>query len=393
VNAAAIIGGPAIVTFRGATFYSKGDIELEASHETFDLETSLYGRVGMRSKQSGIKVSFTPVGEWENLSVLWPHASTAAGTLIAPDSLPVASIDLDTDVFTVTAHGLSTATAVMLHAAITLPTTSPQVDASTIYFVRSTGDNTLTLHPTAADATNDTSKITVSAAGTGTLYFDVERPLVVHSLSGDCKLTLHNAAVTKMPDLTFKATEQPIGQVEFEGFLRQGYEPGDTNAYYTITTEALADATFDPDDIITKPAILKFGATAYETKDGAKLSFEMETEDVVIDRLGPVSKRFKSAKVSARSTPMGITETALLTLLEIQANFPGADLPVGALDIYDDAASPTYYARVYAALLRSGKITFGLGADRIGELEFNSARSITAGVADPLWYLGTEAPA
>lgn len=82
ISRTAFVRGPAIVTFNGATFHSKGDIEFELAVETFPIETAIHGKVDDRVRDRVARVRFTPSGEWENLGVLWPYASTAIGASI-----------------------------------------------------------------------------------------------------------------------------------------------------------------------------------------------------------------------------------------------------------------------------------------------------------------------
>ncbi len=76
---------------------------------------------------------------------------------------------------TVTDHLIATATAVRFSTTGTLP--APLL-ADTDYYVRSTGNKTFTLHPTANDATNNTNKIDITDTGTGTHYLPPPVPMV-----------------------------------------------------------------------------------------------------------------------------------------------------------------------------------------------------------------------
>lgn len=76
---ASIIRGPAIVTFNGATYYSKGDINLAVGLETFAVETALHGKVDERVIERVSKVTFTPDGQWESLGVTWPYGAMNLG--------------------------------------------------------------------------------------------------------------------------------------------------------------------------------------------------------------------------------------------------------------------------------------------------------------------------
>lgn len=90
ISRSSILRGPAVVTFGGATFYSKDDIQLEMSLGTFEVVTSLLGKVDERVNSRAMKVRFTPAGEWEALSVLWPYgASNIGDSVFTATDLPL----------------------------------------------------------------------------------------------------------------------------------------------------------------------------------------------------------------------------------------------------------------------------------------------------------------
>ena len=71
-----------MVTFNGATFWAKGDIELNINLETFNIETSAHGKVDERVKDVQPTLSFVPSGEWESLAVLYPYMSNQSGAIV-----------------------------------------------------------------------------------------------------------------------------------------------------------------------------------------------------------------------------------------------------------------------------------------------------------------------
>jgi hypothetical protein len=76
-----IIRGPAKVTYRSAEFWSQGDIETNMNLETFEIQTSVHGKVDERMKDVLPTVTLTPTGEWENLGVLFPYMSNQSGAI------------------------------------------------------------------------------------------------------------------------------------------------------------------------------------------------------------------------------------------------------------------------------------------------------------------------
>jgi len=86
-----IIKGPAKVTYRGVTLFSRDDVTLDLGYDTFDIQSSAHGKLDERAVARRANVSFVPVGEWEGLSVLWPYGAFGIGTSIFdPTAYPVA---------------------------------------------------------------------------------------------------------------------------------------------------------------------------------------------------------------------------------------------------------------------------------------------------------------
>jgi hypothetical protein len=87
-----IVRGPAIVQMGGQTFYSKGDIKVAIAPETFDVSTSVHGKVGQRMKDLMAKITFVPAGMWTagQLAVLFPHTNPTFGaSLFGSTDVPV----------------------------------------------------------------------------------------------------------------------------------------------------------------------------------------------------------------------------------------------------------------------------------------------------------------
>ena len=83
-NPANYIAGPAIITYDGVTFFSKGDIAVKNTRETFDVNASMHGLIDKREKSISAEVSFTPVGEVENLIKYFPYTVASIGASIFP---------------------------------------------------------------------------------------------------------------------------------------------------------------------------------------------------------------------------------------------------------------------------------------------------------------------
>ncbi len=84
IDRTTIITGPALVTFGGQTFWSKGDITLKPVVDKFDIPTSAFGVVDGRIRDKRFEVTFEPEGRFTTalLAVLFPYAATNIGASI-----------------------------------------------------------------------------------------------------------------------------------------------------------------------------------------------------------------------------------------------------------------------------------------------------------------------
>ncbi len=81
IQRGSIIRGPAVVTFGGQTFRTKGDVQLAMGIDAFDVESSEFGPIDRRRNNITISLTFEPVGVVTAaiIPVLWPHLSKAVG--------------------------------------------------------------------------------------------------------------------------------------------------------------------------------------------------------------------------------------------------------------------------------------------------------------------------
>ena len=80
-----IIQGPAIVTFNGQSFYTKGGIKKTLKRDTFDVTTDAWGKVDERLTSQVTELSFTPagnIGTTAQLTAHFPYAASAIGQSI-----------------------------------------------------------------------------------------------------------------------------------------------------------------------------------------------------------------------------------------------------------------------------------------------------------------------
>lgn len=151
------IAGPAIVTYDGATYYTKGNIALKINRESWDLRTAMHGKIDSRFKAISAEVSFQPDGQLENTAKLFPYAVADIGKSIFP------AVDLPLVIWTLAGQKYTFGRA----ALIKMP--SLKLAASDTAF----GDLTfLCLVKSNTDPTTDDAFVKVEAAALNDVTFD-----------------------------------------------------------------------------------------------------------------------------------------------------------------------------------------------------------------------------
>lgn len=84
IDRTTILTGPALVTFAGQSFWSKGDVTVNLVTRRFGIQTAHFGEVDSRVSDRQIEVSFEPSGRYTAglYAVMWPYAATAIGASI-----------------------------------------------------------------------------------------------------------------------------------------------------------------------------------------------------------------------------------------------------------------------------------------------------------------------
>lgn len=90
-----ILRGPAIIQFKGQTFYSQSDIAVAFSEEVIPINVSNWGEVDNRVDQVYHQISFTPAGQWNALAVLFPYASALIGSSVFGADAPLTIWSID----------------------------------------------------------------------------------------------------------------------------------------------------------------------------------------------------------------------------------------------------------------------------------------------------------
>lgn len=390
-SVAELIGGPCIITHRGGTFRSKGDITLDLAIETFNVETSLLGKVDERFREHPIKIHFVPDGEWTNLGVLWPYANTFFGDYVTPQRT----------VFSITANAIFSPSHNLIAGDAVVPNAYggsivTGLTAGVLYYVHPISADAFTIHLTYAAGVAGTSPIAITL-GTGTTRLVVNNPLTIQTQAGQL-ITFLNAAVVQMPEIIASTVNTAVGEVTFEAFLADGQDWSGTNSLYTqVNNPWPGDPSFNPANIITGEITAAWGASApwnlFTTKTGWRISFGMTLTPVEVDNVGIVTRRYSGLDVTARAIPLGIQEADLQNALVLQGVGAGRGKSLASIgtDLKLSAVANNFGVRIYSAAMKGGPEIFSNKLDRVGELTWIATRTFNGGVPNPLFYVGAQA--
>lgn len=300
-----ILTGPALVTFGGQSFWSKGDVKVDFTNTYFDIQTAHFGKVDQRVSDRKVEVSFEPAGRFTTAlaAVIWPYAATAVGASI---------------------------------------------------------------------------------------YGSTDRPLVVWCRDGK-KITLPNASITGMPDIRLGVGTTIDGNIKFTGLLAKSTDPATAGAYYVLTTATYpGDTGFAVSDIKTQAYTSAWGSAPWDsfvTQDGWVLSFGLDLQPQEVDSFGTVDMTLKGLTVTAKARPVGPSETDILSKM-LPASGLGNSVAAAAAGL--TISGTGVFAKVYNAAITDSGFEYGSGK-RLGDTTWQATRTVTAGVADPLFYIGTTA--
>lgn len=219
-----------------------------------------------------------------------------------------------------------------------------------------------------------------------------DKPLVINTVGGK-KLTLPAAAVTRMPSIMASVSKTLLGRVQFTGILANDTEPDDAGSYFVAANEAYpGDAGFSAAAIKTLAYASAWGASpfdAFHTEEGWQIDFDLKLKEDTADGLGVIDMMFDSLAVSARAVPVGPTQAQLLAKLQMEEKLGASIATTDHLNI----SATGVYIRLYNAALKAGAFAHGSQVKTNREFTWIATRSITAGAPDPLFYVGTAAPA
>lgn len=148
------------------------------------------------------------------------------------------------------------------------------------------------------------------------LLGDTDAAAVVYFEAGGKSITVHNAAVTSMPELTLAAGVPPFGRMTITGLIRNTYDWADANAFYTEASASYPGDSITLSQFSWGAASAAWGATSpwdeMFSGNGWRIGFNM-----ALTPAGPdgTTRDFicGEQRVTVTGRPIGITLADLTT--------------------------------------------------------------------------------
>jgi hypothetical protein len=408
--------GPAVCYFAGGVFLSREDMVVELKHDTGSIDSDAFGK--LTDMQLGVKASlkFRPIGEFEHLDVLWPHAATKKGQSIfgtEDSTLIIKPLDGTQKMVTFKAAGVSKMPDLNFTAKDTIigdvefkmvgANNTVITDAARLFVF---ADNDLDPEAIPYDPekllvqayTNRwlegmKFKLTFGANSTGWLAWDASAADIqtaYRALASVLALTTppaitHTFAADGEIVITYGVADGNVAQVSC---TLSDNAPSGTTLTPSTTTAGVTDTTAE-----VQKVTLASPWQSFEAREGVKVSFEMQTTDDETDAIGHYDTIFNSLDCTLKAQPQGISLENVLAAARVQGplSVRGRKLATGALGL--DVIGEGVYFRLYGANLDGAGITRSSKNQAVPELTWKGSRVIGAGgTVSPLFHLGTVAP-
>lgn len=213
------------------------------------------------------------------------------------------------------------------------------------------------------------------------IFGSEDKELVISSKAGT-QVKFAAAALTKCPELYLSPVKTAFGSIEFTALLPNGKLPDDETAkLYTVAAAQYTDGEAPRDALsgFHYEAVYGSGENAHkiaDTIDGWTVLIEPQLNAVTTDSQGTIDYTLAGINVSAKCTPIGLSEAEILAMLPVlrgrgRSTVENKDLTIsskGGLSIVLKNAS-----------LVTGPLNWGSTALRVGELGFTAHIDATSG--------------
>lgn len=220
----------------------------------------------------------------------------------------------------------------------------------------------------------------------GSACGSTDRPLVVHSLAGT-KVSFLNAVLTKMPEIYLSPVKTAFGGAEFSAALALNKTPDATGAFYSVESATYNLGSPSPENITGVAYTGTYGTgqsalTIEDTADGWTVTPEVTLEPVVTDKLGTIDWTIASVGCTATCTPLGLTESQIMSALP--TSLKRGALVGGSSDLVIAGAGGLTVTLKNASLVK-GPLQWGNTTLRAGQIQFTAHRAYANNTLGPVF--------
>jgi len=388
-----ILRGPAIIQFNSQTFYSQGDIQLEEVMDAFAINVSNFGKVDDRVDKVMHRLRFTPDGQWTALSTLFPYATALIGDSVFGTDKTLTIWTRDGKKRVYAAAAVTKMPNIMLASTKTL---LAEVEFTCIHAADTNWSTAGSLFTDSAQAYPGDSGYDVTNIITQpyTMQWLQAKTFTADAGTDVCTASghrFHNGLRVRasnsgggLPGALAAATDYYVIEADRDaGTFKLSATLG--GAAIDITSAGTGTHTVTP-----------YVWSSFKSKEGVSVEFNLQLEQEFNDHQGVFDFTFQNLEVSAKLQPetTGIVPADISSALQHQGHSQavrGRSLSDSGSDLIISATG--VYVLLNQAALFLGAQAFGSSARRIQPCEFRATRTITAGTADALFYVGTSAPA
>lgn len=196
------------------------------------------------------------------------------------------------------------------------------------------------------------------------LFGATDTAIEIHTKAGQ-KITLHNGAVTKPPQLRLSATGGAFsGAAEITNVVAKGKKASETSGFLTIAATEYALGLPGKFVLSGKFYTAAIGATSFpSTEAGFQLDVTIETEPVKADDTGTLDLILKSVTVECTFTPKTLDEAGAVTLLGILG---GRGASQSSDDDFVVTATDGLTVTLKRPSIKTVPLAFGASTNRIG---------------------------
>lgn len=376
------LSGPCLLKHRGQVFHFRNGLKLTPLSNPFAVTSDVHGVIGQRNGPNSFILEGTPIGVWSTaqLAVLYRTALLSIGSLLTP-RYDVSGVNATTNVWTLLGSSEPRAGCPVRVVAFAGGVVPGGITSTTTYYWGATNNK---LYDTEAHAITDdgtTGLIDITDTGTDDFSLIEQEYIQVDCLTVNRRITFHNAAVLTPPPVALGSQATPLGAVQFACFPKEGIAISTANSTYTAAKQALTDTAPDPTAIPTQSYSCAFGAApfdSFKTRGQVSLTPTLGVENIETDDGGVIGALVKDRGVSAKLTPVGLSQAQMLDLLLMQ----GTGASRGATKVRADLVitGTGVVCTIYNGAPRTLPQTFQAGP-LAGELEIVGAGNTTPGSA------------